>query len=321
MKSYLLLTFTICAFYINAQTIGKKVIVTKVPKTVPAGKIWKLEREKLCIVQLSDGSLKSGTLCNAMFLSKPGVLFNINKGNYNNAESYRILFREFEKIQYTNDVTYSLIPISIVDKNFELSELSNNSPENVGSKEIIFKAGETVFVSDCLISIELTEYNMSQAEIGAEKKKLATIEKEKTKLKANFCIPINPEKYVASGTKPLYKDSLLNKIIFSSNGVLHRQPGKKWASDNESIWTMTLTIEDFELVSSNGINKSYKVLDIKYNDVLKMQEFQLGDYEGKHTHNLSISWSNSLKQYTVLLTAIDRSEEYQFQNTETTNKN
>ncbi len=51
----------------------------------------------------------------------------------------RNYFQDFEKVQYTNDITYKLTPISMVDENFELSDLSGSSPENVGKKEIIFK--------------------------------------------------------------------------------------------------------------------------------------------------------------------------------------
>lgn len=320
MKKYLIIVFVLISAFSNAQTVGKKIIVTQAPKTVPTGKVWKLERGKPTIVQLNEGTLNSGTLCNALFLSRPGLVFNINKGDYYKAVGFGIIFKEFEKVQYTNDITYSLTPISFVDKGFDLQDLSNNSPENVGTKEIVFKAGETVFVGSCFITVELTEYNMSAADLEIEKKKLAVIEKEKNRLKSNFKIPVNPERYVEPGTKPALKDSSLNLIVFSSDGVLHKRPGKGFALDDVSVWTMTLTIEDFELSSSNGINKSYKVLDIKYDDALRMQEFKLGDYEGKHTHNLSISWSNSSKQYSVLLIAVDRSEEYQFQNTQATKK-
>lgn len=319
MKKSLLILLFFFSVFANAQT-GKKIIITKAPKTVPAGKVWKLERNKGTIVQVSDGTLKSGTLCNAMFLSRPSLIFNINKGDYYNAEGYGIVFKDFEKVQYTNDITYSITPISIVDKNFSLSDLTSNSPENVGSKEIIFRAGETVFVGECLTSIELIEYNMTQAELQIEKKKILEIEKEKNKLKANFNIPINPEKYVEPGTKPTLKDSLLKEIVFSSNGVLHKQPGKRAGYDDATTWTMTLTIDNFELSSSSGINKSYKVLNIKYDDALKMQAYQLGDIEGTPTHTLNVSWSNSSKQYLVILMANDRSEEYQFQSTQATNK-
>lgn len=319
MKKYFTILFVLALGFANAQT-SKKVIITKSPKTVPQGKIWKLESNQTTIIQLNEGVLKSGTLCNAMFLSRPGIVFNINKGNYYEAEGYGIIFKDFEKVQYTNDVTYSIIPVSFVDKSFDLDELSSKAPENVGTNEIIFKAGETVFVGSCLVTIEVTEYNMSKADLEIEKKKQEAVEKERARLKSNFNIPINPEKYVEPGTRPILKDSLLTEIIFSSNGVMHKRPGKGFAFDDVSTWNMTLTIDDFVLKSSNGINKSYKLLDIKYDETMRMQEFKLGDYNGNRTHNLSISWSNSSNQYSVLLNSVDHSEEYQFQETQATSK-
>lgn len=320
MKKYITILFVILSSVVNAQSVGKKVIITQVPKTVPAGKIWKLERGKETIVQLNEGTLKNGTLCNALFLSRPGIVFSLNKGDYQNGEGYGILFKNFEKVQYTNDITYSITPISFVDKEFDLESLSTNAPEDVGTNELSFKAGEKVFVSTCFVTIELAEYNMSHADLEIERKKLAAIENEKKRLKANFKIPINPEKYVEPGTKPAFHDNLLSIIIFTSDGVLHKRPGKGFALDDESVWTMDLTTEEFNINSSNGIQKSYKVLDIEYDNTLNMQAFKLGNHEGKHTHNLNISWSNSSKQYSLLLSSIDQSEEYQFQNTQATKK-
>lgn len=98
---------------------GKQIIITKRPKEVPVGKVWKVERGKETKIQVHKGTLNSGTLCNAMFLSRPGIVFNINKGDYYNPESFSIIFQSFEKVPYTNEYTYSLIPTSIVDKNFD----------------------------------------------------------------------------------------------------------------------------------------------------------------------------------------------------------
>jgi hypothetical protein len=299
---------------------GKKVIIYKYTKKVPEGKVWKLERGKETKVQVSEGTLNSGTFCNAMFLSRPGIVFNINKGDIFNAESFGIIMKSFEKVPYTNDITYSIIPTSFIDKDFELSELRTNKPEDVGTKELVFKAGETVFVANCLESIELTEYDMSKEDLAIENKKKQATAKERERLKANFNIPVNPEKYVEPGTKPELHDKSLTRIVFSSDAVLHRQPGKRFAVDDVSVWTMTLTIDNFDLSSNKGIKKSYKVLDISYDEALKMQAFKLGDDNGKPTHTLNISWSKASNNYSVLLTAIDRSEEYQFQDTQATSK-
>ena len=320
MKIILSVFFCLAILSVSYGQVGKKVIVYKYIKKVPEGKVWKLERGKEAKVQVSDGTLNSGTFCNAMFLSRPGIVYNINKGDIFNAESFGIIIKSFEKVPYTNDITYLLVPNSFIDKNFELSELRAKKPEDVGMKEIVFRAGETVFVSNCLESIELSEYDMPKEELATENKKKQTIAKEKEELKSNFNIPVNTEKYVEPGTKPELHDKNLTKIVFTSNAVLHRQPGKRFAADDVSVWTMTLTIDKFEISSNNGIKKPYKVLDIAYDEAMRMQTFKLGDNNGNATHTLDVSWSNSSNNYSVILSAIDRSEEYQFQDTQATSK-
>ena len=314
-----ILVFLAFSFFSYGQAF-KKVIVYTYPKKVPDGKVWKIESGKKTIVQLVEGSLQSGTFCNAMFLSRPGIVFNINKGDVYNAVSFGIIISDFEKIPYTNDYTYSITPTSIIDKNFELSELKVKKPEDVGTKEIVFYAGETVFVGNCIASIELTEYNMTKQQLMLEKRKEDLKIKEINALKAKLSIPVDPEKYVPTGTEPVLHDSNFSKLIFSSNAVLYRLPGKKFAADNNSIWTMTLTLNNFNLLSTTGISKSYKIIDIKYNSDLKMREFDLGDNLGNPTHKLNISWSNSSQKYNILLKSNEGSEEYQFQNTHSTEK-
>ena len=134
-----------------------KVIITEMPQVVPPGKRWVLFTGKETTIQISDGTLNSGTFCNAMFLSNPHMIFNINKGNYSNPEAYGIIFKDPAKVPYTNDYTYNITPISITDKNFSLNDLQYKSPETAGSREIDFNEGESVYVSNCLESIELTE--------------------------------------------------------------------------------------------------------------------------------------------------------------------
>lgn len=179
-KIVLLIALLILGISVNAQTSGKKVIITEIPKTVPVGKVWKLERGKPTIVQLHKSTLSSGTMCNAGFLSSPGIAAHICKGNLFKAEGFIIIFEKFEKVQYTNNVTYSLTPISFT-KN--LHDLSNNSPEQIGARAILFQAGESVFVNSCLITIELTEYNISVAELEAEKGRLLKEEQERERKK------------------------------------------------------------------------------------------------------------------------------------------
>jgi hypothetical protein len=318
-KQILLLLLTVSFMTVQSQT-AKTIIITKTPKTVPAGKKWKLETDSTTKIQVSYGVLNSGTMCNALFLSNPKMIFNINKGDLLKAESFGIIFKDPEKVQYTNDYTYEITPISIVDKDFSVSELQYSKPENVGEKKIEFKAGEKVFVSNCLESIELIEVSMSQTEIAAEKKKQEAKTKQNTENSANFNIPVNPEKYVEPGTKPALQDSSLKSIVFSSPSVLWKKPGKKYSLDDVTKWTLTLTDKVFEMTSSSSYEKSYTILAIKYNETFRGQEFQLDDGSGVNTHTLIISYSKQSKQYSVILNSIDYTEEYQFQEVQATDK-
>ena len=51
-----------------------------------------------------------------------------------------------------------------------------------------------------------------------------------------------------------------------------------------------------------------------------MQKFVLGNSDNEVTHNLLISWSNSSNQYSLLLSSTDNTEEYQFQEVQSSDK-
>lgn len=214
---------------------------------------------------------------------------------------------------YTNDVTFNITPISFVDKDFDLDELKYKSPENVGQKELVFMAGESINVGRCLMTIEMEEYDMSKADLELENKKRAISQARKSQLKANFNIPVKTRKYVDSTTKPIWKDTTLNKIVLSSNAVLYKRPGRGFALDKVSIWKLILTTDHLRIEGSNGIKKSYKLFNIQFNETLRMQEFQLADSNGNHTHNFNIVWNDALQQYVVVLTSLNHAEEYKFQ--------
>jgi hypothetical protein len=174
MRTLFLIVSYLVSLSIAYGQVGEKVIIYKFPQKVPEGKVWKIERGKKIKIQVDEGTLNSGTFCNAMFLSRPGFIYNINKGDIYNAQSFGIIIKYFEKVPYTNDITFSIVPTSLIDKNFELSELQTTAPENLGMKEIVFHAGETVFVGNCLESIEVNEYDMTKEELAIENiKKLA----------------------------------------------------------------------------------------------------------------------------------------------------
>jgi len=329
------LTILIITLFICFSTIGqtsKSIIITEASKTVPTGKKWVLEVGKTTRVQVSYGVLNSGTLCNALFLSSPNMISSLYHGNIYNAEGYIIIFKDYEKVPYTNDYTYDLEIISISDKNLSVNDFRNKLPEEVGVNRIEFKAGESVFVGNCLVSIELMEVNMTQSEL-LEVKKI-----HKSKL-SNFQIPGKGSRPASDTLRKLMRtsrsvydsisktlsgpsvhDSNLSEIVFSSPSVLYFQSDKGWGVDDASVWKLILNVDEFTLQNSNGINKIYYVLKIEKDEGMKMQKFTLGDSEKNITHNLLISWDYGSNQYSLLLNSTDDTEEYQFQEVQSTNK-
>jgi len=316
MKKLLILT----AFCISITTFGQTVIIGTSPLPVPQGKKWILPTNKEILIETSDGTLRSGTLCNARILSSPKIVTGILEGEYGHPnEVYSILFNELYSVAYANKYTYSITPISIVNSNFDLSELQHKGLNDIGSKQIVFYPGQKVYVGECLQSIQFIEANLTpqdQLEIKNEKDKQL---KETTDKLSNFDIPINPEQYVDPNVKPELHDINLKYIVFSSPSVLWKKPGKNYSLDNVSKWTLSLNETEFDMKSSN-FDKKYTVLSISYDGTLRAQLFQLDDGRGANTHSLTVSYSNQTKQYSVILNSIDNSEEYQFQEVQALDK-
>lgn len=311
-KIIIIALLVIVSSFSNGQD-WKNIIVTRIPKEVPVGKKWILEAGTSTRVQIDNSVFRSGSLCNALFTSSPRMIPSLNKGSLFEPTGFMIIFKDPEKVQYTNDYTFDLNVISIVNQNFSPNEFQNKSPEEIGAKKIEFKAGEKVFVGSCLMSIEVKEKDMTPAELMEIKKQ----EAEKVKLNQlkldQFNIPINPEKYIDPGTKPVFHDNKLQSIVFSSSGVLFKSPGAGWAMDDVSVWTLSLDSKKFILENTNGIDKEYSVLGMKYFEEMTALKVELGNLNKELTHNLLISWSNSSNLYLVIFSSTDQSEEYQFQ--------
>jgi hypothetical protein len=151
----------------NSSDVKQKIIITQTPQIVPSGKKWILVSGEKTTIQISDGALNSGTFCNAMLLSNPHMIFNINKGDYLSPKTFGVIFKDLYKVPYTNYYTFTITPISITDKNFSLNDLQHKSPENAGRREIDFDEGESVYVSNCLESIELIEIAAGNNQINS----------------------------------------------------------------------------------------------------------------------------------------------------------
>jgi hypothetical protein len=161
MKLFVSIAFFLMALLqINAQEINQKTIVlSREIKTVPEGRRRILKSNQKLKIEISDGTLKSGTLCNASFLSNPSIAAGIYKGDYQSSVGYGIFFRELEKIPFSNINSYSILATSFFESS-TLNQLEFRKPEEIGTSLLEFNAGETVFVGNCINAIEMIEEDL-----------------------------------------------------------------------------------------------------------------------------------------------------------------
>jgi hypothetical protein len=158
---YVLIFFSVTTVF--SQTI----VIETFPKTVPEGKKWTISVGNEIMAELNNTALNTGSYCNALILSHPRILGSIIEGDYGRPnEAYSILFRELNKVPFTNDYTFSLIPESFVDINFNIQDLHGKRLDEVGVKEIIFYPGQRVYVTQCLIGIQVKETTLTQQDIN-----------------------------------------------------------------------------------------------------------------------------------------------------------
>lgn len=325
------------AFFVTVSYFSfgqRNIILTKYPQEVPKGKKWVLTTDKETLVEVSYGVLNSGSLCNAQFLSSPGIISGVVEGQFGNPNQvYAILFSSRSRVAYTNEYTFSIVPKAIITANFDFTELQTKKVDEVGEAEIAFLEGEKVYVGNCLTSLSLIESNLTKEDLQKiakrneikEKEKAESIAKQnyiKTNEFSEFAIPINPEKYVPSGTTPKYQDDRLFRIKFKSDGVLHRETkGKGLSLDDQSSWTISLGLKDFSIESNRGYERDFTVISYRYDENMSSSKFELSTDSENITHELYVSWVPSLNQYSLLFKSKDNTEEFQFQEVKATEKN
>jgi hypothetical protein len=145
--------------FISTIAFGQKnVILTKYPQKVPIGKKWVLPLNKALLIEVNEGTLVSGTLCSAKFLTRNPSISAILEGQYGRPNKvYGISFKNLSKVAYTNGVTFSITPIS-----YSSYDYSNSQDGVLQSKEnIVFHEGQSVYITECLESLQVLEYTLS----------------------------------------------------------------------------------------------------------------------------------------------------------------
>ena len=77
--------YSVILITISFASFGQRnIVLSSYPKKVPDGKKWILTTNKETLIEVDYGVLNDGSLCNALFLSSPGVIHGVLEGNYGN---------------------------------------------------------------------------------------------------------------------------------------------------------------------------------------------------------------------------------------------
>lgn len=171
-RQFIILLITFCWTGIFGQTK----IIYKQPQKVPQGKKWTLTSKMEPLIEVNEGTLNSGTLCNAKILSNPKSVTAIIEGEYGRPnKAYEISFTALSKVPYTNELTYKLSSIkSFLCYNYNETNQDKRSAELT---TITFYQGQIVYVMGCLESIQIQETLLSQNEL-TELKRKETLKKQ-----------------------------------------------------------------------------------------------------------------------------------------------
>jgi hypothetical protein len=324
------LFYSVILIIISFVSFGQRnIVLSSYPKKVPDGKKWILTTNQETLIEVDYGVLKDGSLCNALFLSSPGVIHGVLEGDYGNAkEGYTILFDSRNKVPYTNEYTYSIIPKSIVSILFDLSELKTKPVDEVGEKQIAFYAGEKVYVGGCLKSLQLTEANLNtedfqkislkkkQEEEKIAKQEQAIIDKQNyvknNKIEA-FSIATDENVYQLKfkSTKMIYNDELNQflEITYDKDyfNFSYRAPAHWIISLSNGQFEYNMFVNGQLVHSMSDINKTElkcKIISFKYDEKSLSSKFELSDDNLNITHELFVSWIPSSEEYSLVLKSL-----------------
>jgi hypothetical protein len=168
MKFSFLFLFLLIPYILLSQNI----VGNHLPKTVPQGKKWVLNSNEKILIEVNSSSQRSGNLCNALLTSSPRIANHIVEGEIGKPRKiYSVLFKNIENEPFSNSNTYSIVPTSFLTGNSDMYEILSNKNYNAGIEEIVFYPGERVFVSTCLVNIQLKEIDLSGNEKAIQDRK------------------------------------------------------------------------------------------------------------------------------------------------------
>ena len=152
----------------STSIVGQTVIIGKYPQKIPEGKKWVLPLNKSLLIEVNEGVLNIGTLCSAKFLTKTPSISALIEGDFGRPNmAYVINFKNLSRVPYTNGVTFSIVPTSFSSYDYLKSQQSVIQ----SIQSITFYQGQTVYITQCLESLQLIEYNLTANDISELKQK------------------------------------------------------------------------------------------------------------------------------------------------------
>jgi hypothetical protein len=255
-----ILITAILIFSLSTQVFGqKRIILTQIPQRVPEAKKWLLKENMSTIIEINEGALISGSLCNAQMLSNPGLLNLINEGEYSRPNKiYQIEFDGITKVPYANDLTYKILSIrSFRSQNFP-------SIKYVKQNAIVFYPGDKVSVNACLTSLQLVETPFTEKDKIALKQSLKIQEEAAEKEAAQ-----ERGTYFQSNYKKTGEYQILNKNEKISVEI-YNLPNRHLITNPEILDSMEHNGNaDFDIKVDNSGNVKYVNIEGDYGNIIK----------------------------------------------------
>jgi hypothetical protein len=225
---------------------------------VPQGKKWTLSSKMEPLIEVNEGTLNSGTLCNAKIMSNPKSVAAIIEGDYGRPnKAYEISFTSLSKVAFTNDFTYKISSIRSF-LCYDYYEI-NQDKRSTESSTITFYQGQIVYAMGCLESIQIQETTLSGNEL-TELKRKETLkiqnEIEEQKLITPNYQALNKKQSIS---KPLNLDSSINNRLLKIHYV--KELSKVYGVGN----FLTKNVYDEE---NNLIGKNYILIPNSKNEVI-----------------------------------------------------
>lgn len=201
--------------YVITANSQEKKIISRNPQKVPKGKKWILSNSLNTLIEVKEGAIISGNLCNSQLLSNPRIASGIVIFGGSDDRTYfqkriSVAFKTLNKVAYANKYSFEVNGI-ITFFTYDYSDHTTSE-----SSSIILYEGQIVAADACIENMEIYELSLTSKDIQEKQQRdmLDSIIKRKNEEKDKQQSIINEknrkkEKMLTS--KPFQLYELINK--------------------------------------------------------------------------------------------------------------